>query len=136
MAGFGALPTRAGRRAAFRWPVRTKASCNSRSPPSRMPAGICGREKRAACRLLAIAARLTPEPDCRTLDLSYLEDELTAPLALQLLHEHQPTRRLREGIFEKRLSGYDTSVGLVQITTDEQVRENCKRRHRRRFLPR
>ncbi len=40
-----------------RWPMnsssagsaRTRASCNSRSPPSRMPAGICG-PRRAACR--------------------------------------------------------------------------------------
>jgi len=69
---------------------------------------------------------LTPEQVVATLDLSYLEDELPAPLALKILSEHLPTRRLRERILKSGYPGYDTSVGWFNYD-DEQVRENCKR---------
>ncbi len=69
---------------------------------------------------------LTPEQIVATLDLSYLEDELTAPLALKLLREHRPTRSSREGILKAGYPGYDTSVGWFNYD-DDQVRENCKR---------
>jgi L-fuconate dehydratase len=69
---------------------------------------------------------LTPEQIVATLDLSYLEDELTAPFALKILHEHQPTRSSRENILKTGYPGYDTSVGWFNYD-DEQVRENCKR---------
>src|SRR6202012_1781806 len=39
---------------------------------------------------------LTPEQVIATLDFSYLEDELTGPLALKHLHDWQPTRSTRE----------------------------------------
>ena len=69
---------------------------------------------------------LTPEQIVATLDLSYLEDELTAPQALKILREHQPTRNSRESILKAGYPGYDTSVGWFNYD-DEQVRENCKR---------
>lgn len=69
---------------------------------------------------------LSPEQIVATLDLSYLEDELTAPLALQILRDHQPTRQSREGILKTGYPGYDTSVGWFNYD-DERVRENCKR---------
>jgi len=69
---------------------------------------------------------LTPEQIVATLDLSYLEDELTAPLALQILRDHQPTWQSREGILKTGYPGYDTSVGWFNYD-DERVRENCKR---------
>jgi len=69
---------------------------------------------------------LSPEQIIATLDLSYLEDELPAPLALSILREHQPTRQLREGVLKTGYPGYDTSVGWFNYD-DAQVRENCKR---------
>ena len=69
---------------------------------------------------------LSPEQIVATLDLSYLEDELTAPLALKILREHQPTRLSREAVLKTGYPGYDTSVGWFNYD-DEQVRENCKR---------
>jgi L-fuconate dehydratase len=69
---------------------------------------------------------LSPEQIIATLDLSYLEDELTVPLALKILREHQPTRSSREDILKTGYPGYDTSVGWFNYN-DDQVRENCKR---------
>ncbi len=69
---------------------------------------------------------LSPEQIVATLDLSYLEDELPASLALSILHKHQPTRQLREGVLKTGYPGYDTSVGWFNYG-DDQVRENCKR---------
>ena len=69
---------------------------------------------------------LTPEQILATLDLSYLEDELTREQALQILHAAQPTRAIREGILKSGYPGYDTSVGWFNYA-DEQVRENCRR---------
>ena len=69
---------------------------------------------------------LTPEQIVATLDLSYLEDELTASSALKTLCEHHPTRPSRIGILKTGYPGYDTSVGWFNYD-DEQVRENCKR---------
>ena len=69
---------------------------------------------------------LAPEQIVATLDLSYLEDELTAAQALEILRRHQPTRSAREGVLKTGYPGYDTSVGWFNYD-DEQVRENCKR---------
>ena len=69
---------------------------------------------------------LTPEQLVATLDLSYLEDELTEPRALELLRTARATRAAREGVLKTGYPGYDTSVGWFNYD-DEQVRENCKR---------
>jgi L-fuconate dehydratase len=69
---------------------------------------------------------LSPEQIVATLDLSYLEDELVAAGALEILRGNQPTRPSREGILKTGYPGYDTSVGWFNYD-DEQVRENCKR---------
>ncbi len=69
---------------------------------------------------------LSPEQVVATLDLSYLEDELTSPLALKIIREHRPTRKARENILKAGYPGYDTSVGWFNYD-DAQVRENCKR---------
>jgi L-fuconate dehydratase len=69
---------------------------------------------------------LTPEQVVATLDLSYLEDELTAAQALELLQSAAPTRALRKGILQSGYPGYDTSVGWFNYS-DDQVRENCRR---------
>lgn len=69
---------------------------------------------------------LTPERIIATLDLSYLEDELTRDQALYILRAEQPMRRSREGVLKTGYPGYDTSVGWFNYD-DDQVRENCKR---------
>lgn len=69
---------------------------------------------------------LSPEQVVATLDLSYLEDELTSKAALGILREHLPTRVARERVTTTGYPGYDTSVGWFNYP-DDQVRENCKR---------
>jgi L-fuconate dehydratase len=69
---------------------------------------------------------LSPEQVVAALDLSYLEDELTAPLGLKIIREQQPARGTREPILKAGYPGYDTSVGWFSYD-DAQVRENCKR---------
>lgn len=69
---------------------------------------------------------LAPEEIIATLDLSYLEDELTPEQATEIVHEHEPTRIARENILKTGYPGYDTSVGWFNYD-DEQVRENCRR---------
>jgi len=70
---------------------------------------------------------LSPEDLIATLDLSYLEDQLTPATALTILRQHQSTRHSREGILQRTgYPGYDTSVGWFNYD-DHQVRENCKR---------
>jgi len=69
---------------------------------------------------------LSPEQIIATLDLSYLEDELTAESALNMVHQQAPTRSARENVLKTGYPGYDTSVGWFNYD-DEQVRENCRR---------
>lgn len=69
---------------------------------------------------------LAPEQVLATLDLSYLDDELTAVDALGILSQHLPSRSSREGVLKSGYPGYDTSVGWFNYD-DEQVRENCRR---------
>ncbi len=69
---------------------------------------------------------LTPEQIVATLDLSYLEDELVAAQALEIIRRHEPTRSSRESVLKIGYPGYDTSVGWFNYD-DEQVRKNCKR---------
>lgn len=76
--------------------------------------------------LWKLLLELTPEQLVATLDLSYLEDELTAEQALAILREHSPTRARREIVIARGYPGYDTSVGWFNYP-DEQVRENCRK---------
>jgi len=69
---------------------------------------------------------LTPEQIVDTLDLSYLEDELTREDALQLLQDNQSGRSGRESIVESGYPGYDTSIGWMNYS-DDQVKENVRR---------
>lgn len=69
---------------------------------------------------------LTPEQVVATLDLSYLDDELTPATAIGILRQQQSTRAARESVLKAGYPGYDTSVGWFNYD-DAQVRENCKR---------
>lgn len=81
--------------------------------------------KKRGVPLWKLLIDLSPEELVATLDLSYLEDELTQAQAIQMLRDQQSTRFLREGILEAGYPGYDTSVGWFNYS-DEKVRENCK----------
>lgn len=76
--------------------------------------------------LWQLLLNLTPAQLVGTLDLSYLEDELTAADALALLEAAVPTSTCRMPIVQSGYPGYDTSVGWFNYS-DELVRENCRR---------
>ncbi|MEI2272801.1 mandelate racemase [Sphingobacterium sp. ML3W] len=82
--------------------------------------------KTRAVPLWKLLIDLTPEEIVNTLDLSYLEDELTKEEAIALIAENRQSRQERMNIIEKGYTGYDTSVGWFNYS-DDQVRENCKR---------
>ena len=69
---------------------------------------------------------LTPEEVVATLDLSYVEDALSANDALSILRTNQDTRNTREPILQKGYPGYDTSVGWMAYD-DDKVRELTRR---------
>src|SRR6202171_3677635 len=65
---------------------------------------------------------LKPEEVVRLLDLSYLEDEMSAQDALELLRDKLASRPEREHILQTGYPGYDTSVGWMAYE-DDKVRE-------------
>jgi L-fuconate dehydratase len=65
---------------------------------------------------------LTPEQVVSLLDLSYLEEVLSKPEALELLRTHLSSRPEREVILKCGYPGYDTSVGWMAYD-DQKVRE-------------
>jgi len=69
---------------------------------------------------------LSPEQVVQTLDLSYLEEEMTREQAIHLLKDNLKDKQERMGILETGYAGYDTSIGWFNYS-DEQVRENCKK---------
>ena len=82
--------------------------------------------KRRGVPLWRLLLDLSPEELVATLDLSYLEDELTASQSLELLRKENAGRSSRSSILDTGYPGYDTSVGWFNYS-DEQVRENCRR---------
>ncbi len=68
---------------------------------------------------------LTPEQLINTLDLSYLEEELTREQAIAILTDHQKTRDSRSGVLQTGYKGYDTSVGWFNFS-DELIVEKTK----------
>lgn len=67
---------------------------------------------------------LTPAQTIALLDLSYLEDELTADQALALIEAQQASRAERTPILGSGYPGYDTSVGWFHYP-DEQLCVNA-----------
>ena len=76
--------------------------------------------------LWKLLVNLTPEQIVDTLDLSYLEDELTREDAVRLLKENKSSQTARNGIIESGYPGYDTSIGWFNYS-DDQVKENVRR---------
>lgn len=69
---------------------------------------------------------LSPAELLATIDLSYLEDELSHAQALELVTSQLATRGEREDVLSSGYPGYDTSVGWFNYS-DEQVRANAQR---------
>ncbi|WP_156305972.1 enolase C-terminal domain-like protein [Sphingobacterium endophyticum] len=82
--------------------------------------------KKRGVPLWKLLIDLSAEELVNTLDLSYLEDELTKDQAIQLLQDNMRSRDTRMNIIEKGYTGYDTSVGWFNYS-DDQIRENCKK---------
>jgi len=82
--------------------------------------------KKRGVPLWKLLIDLSPEQLVNTLDLSYLEDELTREQALQLLRDNAGGAFARRGILAKGYPGYDTSIGWFNYT-DEKIRENVLR---------
>ncbi|SEN23257.1 L-fuconate dehydratase [Chitinophaga rupis] len=81
--------------------------------------------KKRGVPLWKLLIDLSPEQIVNTLDLSYLEDELTKEDALQLLRNAAPTANSRQGIIQQGYPGYDTSIGWFNYS-DDKVRENTR----------
>ncbi|HEY4149873.1 MAG TPA: enolase C-terminal domain-like protein [Chitinophagaceae bacterium] len=79
--------------------------------------------KKRGVPLWKLLIDLSPEEIVRTLDLSYLEDELTKEEALALLKQVSVGKTEREKILATGYPGYDTSIGWFNYP-DKQVREN------------
>ena len=71
--------------------------------------------------LWRLLLELSPEALVRTLDLSYLEDVLSAEQAIELLRVAEPTRGERADVLEHGYPGYDTSVGWFDFSTGDIV---------------
>ncbi|WP_316823108.1 enolase C-terminal domain-like protein [Pedobacter gandavensis] len=82
--------------------------------------------KKRGVPLWKLLTDLNAQEILNTLDLSYLEDELTREQALVLLEDNINSKSERLGIIERGYPGYDTSIGWFNYP-DDQVRENCKR---------
>jgi len=82
--------------------------------------------KKRGVPLWKLLIDLSPQEIVNTLDLSYLEDELTAVQALQLLKDNQAGKADRLQITSAGYPGYDTSIGWFNYS-DDKVRENCKK---------
>lgn len=82
--------------------------------------------KKRGVPLWKLLTDLTPDELLNTLDLSYLEDELTREQALEILWNEQPGIQQRKHIITAGYPGYDTSIGWFNYS-DEKVRDNCKK---------
>jgi L-fuconate dehydratase len=82
--------------------------------------------KKRGVPLWRLLIDLSPEELLQTLDLSYLEDELTREQALALLKENAVGKTGRMGILASGYPGYDTSIGWFNYG-DEQIRENVRK---------
>jgi len=82
--------------------------------------------KKRGVPLWKLLTTLTPEEVVATLDLSYLDEELTEEQARAMLRTQQEHANGRMSIIEKGYPGYDTSIGWFNYS-DDKVKENCKK---------
>lgn len=82
--------------------------------------------KKRGVPLWKLLIDLSAEDLVDTIDLSYLEDELTRQQAIELLLKYKRTQYSRTSILDVGYPGYDTSIGWFNYP-DEQVKTNVKR---------
>ena len=82
--------------------------------------------KKRGVPLWKLLIDLSPEEIVNTLDLSYLEDELTRDQALDLIRTNNAGKDDRKKIIDKGYPGYDTSIGWFNYP-DEKVKENVSK---------
>jgi len=82
--------------------------------------------KKRGVPLWKLLIDLSPEEIVNTLDLSYLEDELTKEQALDLIRTNNAGKDDRKKITDKGYPGYDTSIGWFNYP-DEKVKGSCRR---------
>lgn len=82
--------------------------------------------KKRGVPLWKLLLDLSPEAIVNTLDLSYIEDELTRDQAIALLSDQEASMRSRMSVLDAGYAGYDTSVGWFNYS-DEAIKENCKK---------
>jgi len=124
MAGFGAVSKRLADDPALRWLGPHKGAVHL-ALSSIANACFDLWAKSRGVPLWRLLLDLTPAQVVALLDLSYVEDELSAGEALEILQAAQAGRALREGVLDTGYPGYDTSVGWFQYE-DERVRENAR----------
>ncbi|MDY7394516.1 enolase C-terminal domain-like protein [Aureibaculum sp. 2210JD6-5] len=76
--------------------------------------------------LWKLLLEISPTELVNTLDLSYLEDELTKEEAINILANTNQTKKDREGILLSGYPGYDTSIGWFNYS-DQKVKDNIKK---------
>jgi L-fuconate dehydratase len=124
MAEFGAVSQRLADHPALRWLGPHKGAVHL-ALASLTNACFDLWAKARGVPLWRLLLSLTPAQVVALLDLSYVEDVLSADDALALLGSHQACRASREGILFSGYPGYDTSVGWFQYE-DERVRDNAR----------
>ncbi|MBS1669586.1 MAG: mandelate racemase [Bacteroidetes bacterium] len=82
--------------------------------------------KKRGLPLWKLLISLSPEEIVNTIDLSYVEDELTSEKAIELIKQAANGSKNRETILTSGYPGYDTSIGWFNYS-DEKIRENCKK---------
>jgi L-fuconate dehydratase len=80
--------------------------------------------KKRQLPLWKLLTNLSADQIVNTLDLSYLEDELTRAQAIDIINAAKPNKENRQKISTQGYPGYDTSIGWFNYS-DEKVRENC-----------
>lgn len=124
MAGFGTISQRLADDPALRWLGPHKGAVHL-ALASLTNACFDLWAKARGVPLWRLLLDLTPAQVVALLDLSYVEDVLSAEDAGAILNLHLPTRKAREGILHSGYPGYDTSVGWFQYD-DERVRANAQ----------
>jgi L-fuconate dehydratase len=124
MAEFGAVSKRLANDPALRWLGPHKGAVHL-ALSSIVNACFDLWAKARGVPLWRLLLELAPAQLVALLDLSYVEDVLSADDALEILNLYLPTRETREGILRSGYPGYDTSVGWFMYE-DERVRKNVQ----------
>ena len=124
MAGFGSLQREMADEQQFRWLGPHKGVVHL-ALGSVTNACFDLWAKRRGVPLWRLLVDLEPQALVGLLDLSYLEDVLTAPAAVEMIDVELAGRAARETIVGSGYPGYDTSVGWFNYTDDE-IRRNCR----------